>query len=218
MLKLINGTPPKPKRKFTADELAEKHFDMASKAITDYCYTENRWSLMKGCYNLVRYAIYRNTWLMESKAPKHLWVQFSNVISAIKELIGRLTPRELLCTFIPRKAYEEWDNAYFYTLDLFNGYDMDCPIEHQTADVDLVLVGYQNVHISLFNTACFYADDFAHDRNKFKDLVSYLDRKGIDYHVSHKDANGKEYVIDKNGRTSPLKTVKPRPKWLRVVK
>jgi hypothetical protein len=95
---------------------------------------------------------------------------------------------------------------------------MDCPIEHQTADVDLVLVGYQNVHISLFNTACFYADDFANNRNKFKELVSYLDRKGIDYHVSHKDANGKEYVIDKNGRTSPLKTVKPRPKWLRVVK
>lgn len=216
MLKLINGIPPKQKRKFTAGELAVKHLQMASPAIAKYSFDGDRWALMKGCYNITRFAIYRNTMLMDSKAPKRSWEQFARVLSGIKLFLGKLTPRELLNIFPPRKAYEEWDNSYFYTLDLFNGYDMDCPIDQQTADADLVLVGYQNMFISLFHTACFYADDFANNRNKFKELLSYLDSKHIDYRTSHKDSQGREYTIDRNGRCSPLKTVKPR--HLRIVK
>lgn len=215
MLTVIDGTPPK-KRRFTVDELAEKHLQMASPAIIGYSGSGDRWELMKGCFNLVRYAIYRNKMLMETKAHKELWVQLAKVMYGIKGFLGRLTPRELITTFPPRKSYEEWDSGYFYTLDLFNGYDWDCPIDRQTADVSLILAGYQNMNIALFNNACFYANDFASNGNKFKQLLSYLDSQGVEYHLSHKDDQGKEYVVDKDGRTSPLKKAKPR--HLRLLK
>lgn len=218
MLTLIDCTKKRQKRTFTAGELSEKYFKLASPAITKFCQTDDRWALMKGVYCLIRSINYNTSYLLQTKGSPLLWKQLMSGICGAIDFAGMMTPREFLATFPPRKAYEEWDNAYRNTMDLFNGYDMDVPMDEQTADVSFMLFtgGYQNTYINLFNTSRFYADDKAHGGNKMKELLSFLSDKGIEPMRLCKDGKGKELFMDSDGRTH--KAHKSRPSHLRIVK
>jgi hypothetical protein len=218
-LQLIDCTTKKRrKRKFTAGELSKKYFDMSAPAITKYCQTDDRWALMKGVYCLIRSINYNTSYLLQEKASPLLWKELISGINAVVDFAGMMTPREFLATFPPRKSYEEWDNAYRNTMDLFNGYDMDTPMDEQTTDVSFLLFtgAYQNTYIHLFDTSRFYADDKAHGGNKIKELFAFLADKDIKPMQLCKDENGKEFFMDSNGKTH--KVCKDRPSYLRVVK
>jgi hypothetical protein len=220
MLKLINGTKKSPR--FTQEQLADKHYAMGANSLVAYYNTDDRWQLRKAAYNMVRYAVYRYHTLKDVGSDFPYKTMFQ-MVETTKDILAMLTPKELITTFPVRKDYDgdRWECAdYFSTMDKFSGMDADLPMNEQVEDMVDWLWGYQNIWLQHFLVTLFGIVSKIRQLNGEDDLLTgFFKSQGKEPPETimvYKDAKGKSYAIDSNGKTMPLRKAKPR--YLRVVK
>jgi hypothetical protein len=219
-LKLINGTKKAPR--FTQEQLAQKHFNMSMEGLEAYYTSHSRWHLRKCVSNAVRYAVYRYRTLKENGTPLGYTALF-NMQDAVMGFLELLTPRELLTDFPITKTYDgkRWESAdYFTTIEKFEGLDMDKPFDKQVKEMAEWLWGYQNKWLSMFLVGFFCTIDKIRQMNGEEDMLTGFfksqGKKPPETIRVYKDAKGKKYAVDSNGKSMPLRKAKPR--YLRVLK
>lgn len=136
--------------------------------------------------------------------------------SMIKDLMGLVTPEEFMNIFPIEKDFKghKWETKdYFYTVDYISSLDIYQPIGE---DVLEFLWEYHNMEVRRFNVALMrYMDDLRRLEGKPSFAEEWADMNGINTYTLHTDQKGKEYMIDKAGKTVRVK--KPRPKYLKLV-
>lgn len=220
MLKLINGTKKAPR--FTQEQLATKHYDMAMAGLKAYkANHDDRWALRKVAYNMVRYCVYRYHTL-HSHSKQVVEAMFG-MQELAKNMLFELSPREFIQDFPIDKNY---DGKRYQCADFFSSweqlsvFDLDTPFHAQTGDIVDLLWGYQNKWVLLYLTSVFSMVSKLREFNGESDLLTgFCEDNGIeppDTIRVYKDASGKSYAIDKNGKSMPLHKAKPR--YLKVLK
>lgn len=223
MLTLINGKK-KPKHTLTDAQKSACYLRMFQDSMMEYRKTQSRWALTKAVYNSVRmmnlnYRVLNNTEFV----PVDVWQEVFKTYKSMEMLISLMTPEEIIRTFPITKTYdgEKIECAdYFFTLSLFDGMDRDKSLLLQHKEPIDVLFGYQNRHIMLLLTGMFGAVDILRRADGEDDLfTSFCKEQGLEpphKMTMHKDADGKQYMMDEDGRT--FKVHKPKPRYLKVVK
>ena len=220
MLKLINGTKKAPR--FTQEQLAEKHYNMAMAGLKAYkANHDDRWALRKATYNLVRYCVYRyHTLHIHSKTVVEAMFGMQELA---KNMLFQLTVREFVQDF---PIIKDYDGKRYQCADFFSSweqlsvFDLDTPFHAQTGDIIDLMWGYQNKWIMLYLTSVFCMVGKLRGFNGESDLLTgFCEEQGIDPPTTirvYEGANGKKYAVDSNGKSMPLH--KAKPKWLKVVK
>jgi hypothetical protein len=223
MLKLINGTK-KPKNTFTDEQMTTRHMRMFQDGLNEFYGTGSRWGITKAVYNGVRlvnlhYRILSN----HDGVPLDLWKGAFETYKNLEALMSLMTPEEIIRTFPITKTYDgkRWECAdYFSTLSLFDGLNKNLSLMVQFKEPFDVLYGYQNPHICRLLTGMMCTvDKLRRAEGKDDLLTSFCKEQGIEPPETIrvcKDAKGKSYAIDNNGKSMPLH--KAKPKWLKVVK
>lgn len=219
MFTLIKGTKKTPR--FTTEQLATKHYDMAMTGLKTYRKTHSKWELRKTAYNLTKYSIYRYHSLKDSNNQLAFKALFA-MEEMTKEILGHLTPHEFLQDFPISKTYDGKRyqcTDYFSSIEQLSVLDMNKPLNMQTDDLVNLLWGYQNKEIMHLLTSIFSTVDKLRQFDGKPDmLTSFCQEKGINAPETmrvYKDHNGKKYAVDSNGKSMPLR--KARPKYLRVI-
>lgn len=138
----------------------------------------------------------------------------------MSELMGSITPADLMTIFPISKTYdgERYQmKDYFSAMEAVNAHGLHEPFK--TADNARVLLWeYWNRDIMLYQVKLM---SIISAFNQFETGESLLERwireKDIDLPVHRKytNQNGRSFILDKNGRSSPL--VKSNPKHLKLV-
>ena len=220
MLKLINGTKKAPR--FTTEQLATKHYDMAMAGLKAYkANHDDRWALRKATYNMVRYCVYRYHTLHHY--TRQVAESMFGMQEITKNLLFQLTPREFIHDFPIKKEY---DGKRYQCADFFSSweqlsvFDLDTPFHSQTGDIVDLLWGYQNSRIMLYLTSVFSVVSKLRQFDGKSDLFTgYCEDNGIEPPQTirvYEGANGKRYAVDSRGRSMPLRKSKPR--YLKVLK
>lgn len=204
MFKLIHGGADR--RRQRKAELYLKALDRTACALRDK--PEDKLLQMRTVFYGVRYVVAA---MRGRPASKEL-------ISRVVELVGQLTPRELLQIFPVEKVYngERWETKdYFFTMDVLRKHGLDKPLG---ADVCDVLWDYTNTHVRLFNVAMMNAVD-ALRRMAGQDtlLLEWAEGNGVKLttYTMAKDSKGRRCMI--NTETGERCKVKARrPRWARV--
>lgn len=220
MLTLINGTKKAPR--FTQEQLAEKHYNMAMDALKAYkANHDDRWALRKAAYNLVRYCVYRYHTLHSHS--KTVCEAMFGMQELAKDMLFQLTPREFILDFPIIKDYngKRYQCAdFFSSWEQLSVFDLDTPFHAQTGDIVDLLWGYQNKWVLLYLTSVFSMVSKLREFNGESDLFTgFCKEQGIEPPETirvYKDAKGKKYTVNSNGKSMPLKKAKPR--YLRVLK
>jgi hypothetical protein len=138
-------------------------------------------------------------------------------ISFINEAIGKLTSAQFMTIFPIDKEFdgEKWEmKDYFYTIDYINSIGMDSLIGDNVTEF---LWEYYNMSVRLYNVRSMSAlSDMRRYQGKPSIMEEWANNNGIKTYTKHTDNQGKEYIMDNEGRTTKLG--KPRPKYLRLVK
>lgn len=140
--------------------------------------------------------------------------------SLIQGAMSELTPVEFMNVFSIDKEYdgEKYGTKdYFYTIDYINSLDHEKPIGEE---IEMFLWNYRNRETSQFTMSIM---GLISDIRKFEGKPSiaeeWASENGLEMHTLHTDAQGKEYLLDRQGRTQKLNKPKPRrPKYLKLVK
>lgn len=140
-----------------------------------------------------------------------------NFASAIKQIMGLVTPKEFMNIFpIDKdfKGYKYEMKDYFYTIDYINTLDQDKPIGDKVLEMTWE---YQNMEIMHFTIAIMgFMSDIRRFEGKRSIMEEWADMNGVKTYTKHTDTQGKEFLFDKEtGKT--MKVNKPRPKHLKVV-
>jgi len=135
----------------------------------------------------------------------------------VKSMIKELTPNQLMQIFPVDKVYdgERWGvKDYYSTMESLNQHGLDTPIGES---VDDILWDYMNRDIKDFQCNLLWIINRVYRANIGGDIVKeWADSVGIPTYRKHTDSiTGKEYMIDSNGKTKPLK--KPRPRHLKLI-
>jgi len=138
------------------------------------------------------------------------------LVSAIKETMGLLTPVEFVNVFPIDKDYDGYKyemKDYFYTIDYMNSLDPDKPIGEE---ITKLLWEYQNFEITMFaiDAMSLMSDIRRYEQSSL--MEEWAIEHGLETHTLHTDEKGKQYLMDKQGKTQ--KVTKPRPKHLKLVK
>lgn len=223
MMKLIQGKK-KPKHTLSDAQKSACYLRMFQDGMMEYRKTQSRWALTKAVYNSVRmmnlnYRVLSNTEFV----PVDAWQEVFETYKSMEMLMSLMTPEEIIRTFPITKTYdgEKMECAdYFSTLSLFDGMDRGKSLFLQHKEPIDILFGYQNRHIMLFLTGMFGVVDMLRMADGEDDLfTSFCKEQGLEpphKMTMHKDADGKQYMMDEDGRT--FKVHKPKPRYLRVVK
>ena len=220
MLKLINGTKKAPR--FTQEQLAEKHYNMAMDALKAYkANHDDRWALRKAAYNLVRYCVYRYHTL--HSRSKTVCEAMFGMQELAKNMLSQLTVREFVQDF---PIIKDYDGKRYQCADFFSSwehlsvFDLDTPFHAQTGDIVDLLWGYQNKWVLLYLTSVFSMVSKLREFDGKSDLFTgFCEDNGIeppDTIRVYEGANGKKYAVNSNGKSMPLRKAKPR--YLRVLK
>lgn len=223
MMKLIQGKK-KPKHTLSDAQKSACYLRMFQDGMMEYRKTQSRWALTKAVYNSVRmmnlnYRVLSNTEFV----PVDAWQEVFETYKSMEMLMSLMTPEEIIRTFPITKTYdgEKMECAdYFSTLSLFDGMDRGKSLFLQHKEPIDILFGYQNRHIMLFLTGMFGVVDMLRMADGEDDLfTSFCKEQGLEpphKMTMHKDADGKQYMMDEDGRT--FKVRKPKPRYLKVVK
>jgi hypothetical protein len=227
MFAVIKGTPKAPR--FTNAELIRKYCTMAKKAIDEVCIdttddvVPNRWALKQFAYCEARYISLSS---IEHKDEPHTLDDYHfmfDTISIFKNILSLLTPTELLQTFPVTKRYDGKKyqcKDYFSTMEVFKELDMDKPFKEQGIDMLEILFNYQNRWLDDIVVHSMLVIDKIRIANGEDDLLTgFFKSQGKEPPETirvYKDAKGKSYAIDSNGKAMPLRKAKPR--YLKVVK
>ena len=223
MLKLINGSK-KPKHTLTDLQKAQCYVRMFQSSTSYYIKTQDRWALTKAVYNGVRLLNIHYRQLVEAEfVPVDVWKMGLQSYKSLEALMSLMTPEEIIRTFPITKTYDSkrWESAdYFSTLSLFDGLNKGLSLMVQFKEPFDVLYGYQNPHICHLLTGMMCTVDKLRIAEGKDDMfTAFCKEQGIEPPESirvYKDAKGKSYAVDSNGKSMPLH--KAKPKWLRVVK
>ncbi|GAB3797492.1 hypothetical protein [Virgibacillus kimchii] len=136
--------------------------------------------------------------------------------SAIKQIAGQLTPKEFMNVFPIDKDFKghKYDmKDYFYTRDYVKTLDQDKPIGEEIIEF---FWEYQNKDTGRFTIKTMgLMSDINHFEGKPYPFEEWADMHGIETYTMHTDNQGKQFLMDKQGRTQ--KVLKPRPKHLKLV-
>lgn len=223
MLAVINGTPKKPR--FTNDELANKYFSMAKKAFGDIGVTENitnRWALRKFAYCQARFLALTS---IEYKDEPHTLDDYRFMfkgISIFVDMLSLMTPAELLQTFPVTKTYNGAKyqcKDYFSSMDSLKGLDMNKQFNKQGVNMMKTLCDYQNTWIDdIVVSSMLLVDRIRIAEGKDDLFTAFCKAQGKEPPRTLKmckSPDGKQYMMDENGKT--LKVHKPKPRYLRLV-
>ena len=169
---------------------------------------ENKLLQMRTVFYGVRYVVAAMRGRLASK----------ELISRVVELVGQLTPRELLQIFPVEKAYdgERWETKdYFFTMDVLRRHGLDKPLGAAVFDV---LWDYTNTHVRLFNVAMMHTvDGIRRMEGQGPLLQEWAEGNGVKLttYTMTKDSKGRRCMI--NSETGERCKVKARrPRWARV--
>ena len=215
MFKVIDGKkdehqkPAKEWYRSKYAELVDKHF-------TVYSDSKDRYSLAAYCLCYVRYFNY------VAQEEEILAFDIFQGASSGKDVMSLLTPREFIRTFPPRKTFDgdKWGCIdYFSTMKKFKNLPMDEPMHCNGVDMLKLMYGYDNDDITDFTVNCMLAVSKLHKAETGKDLFdSFLESQGkppLKKYYMHTDEKGRQYVVDEDGKSFPVK--KPKPRYLQVV-
>ena len=143
------------------------------------------------------------------------------LLNIIKDLIGCLTPIELMQVFPVEKKYngKKFEiKDYYSTMEIIHRLDQNVPLLQQ-ADIYDFLWDYQNFSISRFVLKMMNAvDDHRRLKGEESMVVEFLKERGIHpVKLCTDETTGKTFVLDHNGKTKPVKTKKDTG-LLRVVR
>jgi len=138
---------------------------------------------------------------------------------SLKYILSFLTPEELERTFPIEKKYdgEKYQiKDYFFTKNRLKEFEADKPID-ESGNIDELLFDYQNMDINLFVAAEMSCIDTVRRLEGLPSMAEeFFSDMGLNTYHKYTDENtGKEFMIDKNGKTVPLE--KPRPHNLKVI-
>ena len=154
----------------------------------------------------------------ECKTKEEIVSNFKMFFS-MKEILSYLTPEEFERTFPIKKEYDgdKYElKDYFYAKEALKKFEAGKPII-ESGDINELLWDYLNMDINLFVVAEMSCID---DLRRLDGLPSvfeeFAQNEGLNIYHKHTDKNtGKEFLIDKKGKTIPL--TKPRPHNLKVI-
>lgn len=143
-------------------------------------------------------------------------------VENVKTLIGFLTPNELMQIFPIDKEYNGSKYGmkdYFYTMEVIRELDMNKPFRKQKADINKVLWDYQNIFITEFLLEIMnIIDGFRKLQGQESMIVEFMREQGVHPMTMYTDeATGKKFLLDKDGKTIPVKEKKDTG-LLRVVR
>jgi len=155
----------------------------------------------------------------DGELPTENWLDsLLTLVTHTDNLIGELTPRELIQMFPITKKYngdKTESKDYFHTMEKIEAFGIDVLIDKNVSEL---FFDYQNRHIT--NYAIFklgVIDDLRRHQGKQGMLEEFMSSKGVEPVQIVTGYDGKEYLFDKkNNTTTELK--KARPQYLRVVK
>lgn len=139
------------------------------------------------------------------------------LIELIILFIGKLTPQEFMTVFPVSKKYDgnRWETKdYYYTMEYLDGIGMNTEIGDNVLEL---LFDYVNPHITRFALRHIEAHDFMRKLDGHPSIAEeWAEEIGIRiYHKYTDEASGKQFLVDRDGRTVPLR--KTRAKYLKLV-
>ena len=136
------------------------------------------------------------------------------LIGRVVDLIGQLTPRELLQIFPVEKTYdgERWETKdYFFTMDVLRKHGLDKPLGESVLDV---LWDYTNIHVRLFNVAAMRVIDVLRRMSGRESLLeewAASNGEKLSTYTMCRDSKGRRWIINnETGERQRVKVKKPR--------
>lgn len=149
---------------------------------------------------------------------EELTVKFQ-LFEMVMHLVTMVTPRKFVQIFPIEKRYDgkRWDTKdYFYTVEMINEHGWDEPIGVTTEEVFEFLWDYQNWDVMIFLVEYMgLMSDIRRAQGQPGIMEQWAAENGIRTYTMHSTSDGKQYVVDENGRSMPIK--KKRPKHLKLV-
>ena len=213
-MKLIQGKK-KPKYTLTDAQKATCYLRMFQDGMMEYRKTQSRWALAKAVYNSVRMININCRVLSNAEfVPVDVWKGMFKTYKSMELLMSLMTPEEIIRTFPITKTYDgnRWQCAdYFSSLNLFADISMNLSLFIQDKQPFDILFGYQNPHICMFFTGMMGTVDNVRMANGEDDmLTAFFKEQGIKpphKMTMHKDADGKQYMMDEDGNKRFKKAV-----------
>ena len=218
-MKLIRGNKEvNDSRRSAKDEMVRDAFlKIASKslrkAFDDKGKIVDRSELKKSIYGFVRTLNMVNSGDAEDKF---------RIYQPILSIMGKMTPRELIETFPVTKEYRRHKyemKDYFTVMECINAnYPMDKPIVPDSEDTHETmfkfLMEYSNVHTDRLAIAIMMNISDLHRMNTGRDMLDNFmisqGKKPLKKHYLCEGADGKQFMVDEDGKSFPVKQSKPR--------
>lgn len=151
----------------------------------------------------------------EAKDTEDLMVRFQ-LSEFIIGLLALITPRRLSGIFQIKKKYDgnRWETKdYFSTVEMIeeHGWDeliknpLDFLWDYDSPETRKFLVNYMSL-----------VSDIRRAQGHPGLLEEWADQSGIPLYTMHTDTDGRQFLIDQNGRSVPIKP--QRPKHLKLVR
>lgn len=154
----------------------------------------------------------------KSTSPEEMERRF-RVSEAIMVLIAMVTPRRFVEIFPINKEYDGERRGfkdYFYTVNMIAERGWDEPIGETSDEVFDFLWDYQNWDINLFLVNHMsLVSEMARSQGQPGLMEQRAAENGIETYTLHTTPEGKQYLRDSKGRSTPIK--KKRPKHLKLV-
>lgn len=139
-----------------------------------------------------------------------------NLVEGVMGLLTFITPRKFASLFPITKEYDgkRWGTKdYFYTVQKMEEYGWDKKI----SDPFEFLWDFNNWDITHFVVNYLsLGSDMLRLQGRPGIMEEWAAEKNIPLYTLHTASNGKQYMMDSEGRTLPVS--KPRPKHLKIVK
>jgi len=139
--------------------------------------------------------------------------------SAIKDLIGTITPGEFVNIFPITKDFDGHkyqSKDYFYTRDYIRSLPVDKTIGEST-DVMEFLWEYWNWEITHFIVNAFsYMNNLRRLEGQPSMMEEFCEERGIQTYTIHTDQKGQQFMVDRQTGKS-FRVKKKRPRYLKPV-
>lgn len=142
-----------------------------------------------------------------------------SISEAIMALIAIVTPRKFVEIFPITKKYDgkRWGTKdYFYTVEMINKHGWDKPIGETDEVAFDFLWDYQNWEINIFLVEHMsLISDMRRAQGQPGLMEQWALENGIQTYTLNTSPEGNQYLMDSNGRSTPVR--KRRPKHLKLV-
>lgn len=148
--------------------------------------------------------------------------RFHGLVMATHDVIGLLTPNQFVNVFPIEKKYNGYkyqSKDYFYTMNYLNSLERDKPIKDQSMDGGTVLGflwEYCNMEVREFTVALMTSLSRLQRLNGEPTITDSLTKMlGVKSYTLC-ESNGKQFLLDTNGKTQRL--CKKTPRYLKLIK